>query len=110
MTLVERAIAGPGSPNTALGVLSRAGWDTIHDENGNTYAFPADHRAVVAFLPEDNDFAEHGKLWVVRAYSDLHAVVWEATFTVDTPAELIAACLADLVKNEPLDRYRDDDI
>jgi uncharacterized protein DUF317 len=110
MTLVARPLAGPGLPGTALNVLEDAGWTITNDEKANAYAFPADRRVLVAFLPEDNDFAADGTPWMIRAYGDVHQVVWEAAFTSDTPAELIAAFLADLVSPEPLDPDRDDDI
>jgi uncharacterized protein DUF317 len=109
MTLVARPLAGPGVPGTALNVLEDAGWTITNDGRANAYAFPADRRVLVAFLPEDNDLAAGGTLWMIRAYSDLHQLVWEATFTADTPAELIAAFLADLVSPEPLDADREDD-
>jgi hypothetical protein len=109
MTLVSRPLAGPGTPGTALNVLQTAGWNLTSDEKANAYAFPPDRRLVVAFLPEANDFAPDGPLWVIRAYGDMHNVEWQAGFTENTPAELIAAFLTDLIKPEPLDTEREDD-
>lgn len=111
MTMVERPLAGPGIPATALEVLEHAGWKAITDEMGNTYAFPASHRVIAAFLPERNSFRPNADpaLWAVRTYNDLNQMIWEATFTDHTPTEFIAAFLADLVKSEPLDTERDKD-
>jgi len=107
MTLIARPLAGPGWPDTAMNVLGRAGWTIIGDEVANVYASPPDDRALVAFLPEPNQLAPKEVLWLVRVYNDAQQVLWEATFTDDTPAELIAAFLADLVKPEPLDPDRE---
>jgi hypothetical protein len=109
MAMVARPLAGPGTPGTALNVLEAAGWTVTSDEMANAYAFPPDRSLVVAFLPETNDFASKGQLWVIRAYGDLHDIKWQATFTDDTPAEFIAAFLADLIKPEPLDTVREDE-
>lgn len=108
MALESRPLAGPGTPGTVLEVARDAGWTLTCDEKANVYAFPPDRRLVAAFLPESNDFAPGGPLWVIRAYSDLHTIEWQAGFTENTPAEFIAAFLADLVKPEPLDTERDD--
>lgn len=110
MTMVERPLAGPGSPVTALNVLARAGWTITNDRKANAYAFPPDRRVLVAFLPEANEHGPNETLWRVRAYDDLHQIVWEATFTSATPAELIAAFLTDLADSEPLDPDREDDV
>ncbi|GLY79195.1 hypothetical protein Airi01_074620 [Actinoallomurus iriomotensis] len=109
MSLVARPLAGPGCPGTALNVVEREGWTITHDEVGNAYVFPPDHRVIAAFLPERNDFAAAEALWVIRAYGDLNDVLWEATFTEETPTEFIAAFLADLTKSEPLDPAREDE-
>lgn len=109
MTLVARPLAGPGIAGTALNVLGRQGWNTIHDEVGNAYLVSPDHRVIAAFLPERNEFAPAGPLWVIRAYGELNAAEWEATFTDKTPAEFIAAFLTDLTAPEPLDPGRDDE-
>lgn len=106
MALVSRSLAGPGMPSTVLEVAEAAGWTLTTDDKDNVYAFPPDHRLVLAFLPERNAFAPAGVSWVIRAYSDLHAVEWQAAFTDNTPAECVAAFLADLVKPEPLDAER----
>jgi hypothetical protein len=90
-------------------VLQAAGWSVASNESANTYAYAPDHNLIVAFLPETNDFAPDGPLWVIRAYNDLHNVEWEASFTDNTPAEFIAAFLNDLIKSEPLDTEREDD-
>jgi hypothetical protein len=108
MALVARPLAGPGTPGTAFDVLQAAGWNITVDEAANTFGFPDDRCAVAAFLPETNDFAPDGPLWVIRAYNDLHKIKWEATFTEDTPAEFIAAFLSDLTNPVPLDTDRDD--
>lgn len=109
MTLVARPLAGPGSPGTALNVVEHAGWMFTHDEAGNAYAIAPDHRVIAAFLPERNNFAPAGALWAIRAYGDLNDVEWEATFTDKTPAEFVAAFLADLITPEPLDPERDNE-
>jgi hypothetical protein len=109
MTLLARPLAGPGNPGTALHVLQCQGWNTTHDEMSNAYLTSPDHRVIAAFLPERNDFAQAGQLWVIRAYGELNAVEWEATFTDKTPAEFIAAFLTDLITPEPLDPERDDE-
>lgn len=108
MALITRPLAGPGMPSTVLDITEAAGWTLTTDEKDNVYAFPPDHRLVLAFLPEQNAFAPAGALWVIRAYSDLHAVEWQATFTDHTPTEFIAAFLTDLIKPEPLDTERGD--
>ncbi|GAA4617222.1 hypothetical protein GCM10023195_76770 [Actinoallomurus liliacearum] len=109
MALVSRPLAGPGLPGTALELVRAAGWTVTSDGKANAYAFPPDRRVVLAFLPEHNHFAPEAPLWVIRAYGDLHDIEWEATFTDDTPAEFIAAFLADLIKPEPLEREHDED-
>ncbi|TMQ86136.1 DUF317 domain-containing protein [Actinomadura soli] len=110
MTMVERPLAGPGSPVTALNVLARAGWTITNDRKANTFAFPPDRRVLVEFLPEANEFGPNETLWGIRAYDDLHQIVWEATFTSATPAEFIAAFLTDLADPEPLDPDREEDV
>lgn len=107
MSLVARPLAGAGSPGTALNVADRAGWMIREEETGNAYAIAPGHRVIAAFLPERNDFAPVGALWVIRAYGYLNEITWEATFTDETPAEFIAAFLADLTASEPLDPERD---
>jgi hypothetical protein len=109
MALVSRPLAGPGLPGTVIEFVRAAGWTVSPDDKANVYAFSADRRVVLAFLPESNKFAPEGQLWVIRAYGDLHDIEWEATFTENTPAEFIAAFLADLIKPEPLDTERDDE-
>jgi hypothetical protein len=118
MPLVPRFLAGPGAPDTALGMLRNAGWRLDSDDKGNMFAFAPDRRVIVAFLPEENEFAPRVSnwpgwepLWVIRAYvhGDLPDVMWEATFTSDTPAEFIAALLVDLVRKTPLDLDRHDE-
>jgi hypothetical protein len=107
MALVSRPLAGPGLPGTAIELVRAAGWTVASDDKANVFAFPADRRVVLAFLPESNEFAPQGPLWVIRAYGDLHDIEWEATFTDNTPAEFIAAFLADVIKPEPLDTERE---
>src|SRR5262245_20528441 len=114
MDLVARPFAGPGTPGTALMVLQAAGWTVKKDPAANAYVSAPDHRHIAAFLPERNDFAPGGPLWVIRAYDEPPVPVpsepaWEATFTEGTPAEFIAAFLTDLVNPTPLDPDRDDD-
>lgn len=109
MTLVARPLAGPGRPGTVLDLLKQAGWTVTTDDKANAYAFTGDHRVIACFLPERNDFAPPKELWVIRAYGDLNEIIWEAAFTADTPAEFVAAFMADLIKPEPLDPDRDDD-
>ncbi|GAB3971365.1 hypothetical protein GCM10029978_046420 [Actinoallomurus acanthiterrae] len=108
MTCVARYLAGPGAPETALDVLKQARWLLADDEAGNTFAFAPDRRVIVAFLPETNDFAPGGPLWVIRAYlhGDFPDIAWEATFTNATPAELIAGFLTELANPAPLDDER----
>jgi hypothetical protein len=109
MALVSRVMAGPGRPGTVLDLVRDAGWTLTSDEKANVYALPPDRRVVLAFVPETNEFAPGGPLWVIRAYGDLHTIEWQATFTENTPAEFIAAFLADLIRDEPLDTEREDD-
>jgi hypothetical protein len=80
-------------------------------------AFAPDRRLIVAFMPEGDRFApaisnwpSWEPLWVIRAYihGELNEVVWEATFTSQTPVEFIAAFLVDLVRKTPLDPERDE--
>ena len=107
MELIDRPMAGPGWPDTALDVLARAGWSITRDEVANVYAWRPDGRVLVAFLPEANDLAPVEVVWLVRTYDESQQVLWEATFAGETPAELIAAFLADLVRPEPLDPHRE---
>ncbi|WP_395110216.1 DUF317 domain-containing protein [Actinomadura sp. SCN-SB] len=126
MADLPRYLAGAGMPDTALGVLHQSGWRFEQDEHGNTFAFSPDRRVIVAFVPEEGFGPAEGDrwrfaprlpgwpswepVWVVRAYAhgDLDAVVWEAVFTSDTPAEFIAAFLVDLVRKRPLEAERDE--
>ncbi|TDE22822.1 DUF317 domain-containing protein [Actinomadura sp. 6K520] len=117
MVDLPRHVAGPGMPDTALGVVRAAGWRIEHDRHGNTFAFAPDRRVISAFLPEGDRFSpmitnwpSWEPVWVIRAYvhGELNQVIWEATFTSDTPAEFIAAFLLDLVRKTPLDNDRDE--
>ncbi|MCO5999761.1 DUF317 domain-containing protein [Actinoallomurus rhizosphaericola] len=109
MALVSRPLAGPGLPGTALELVRAAGWTVTLDDKANAYAFAPDRRVILAFLPESNDFSPGGPLWGIRAYGDLHDLMWEATFTDNTPVEFITAFLTDLIKPEPLDTEREDE-
>lgn len=115
--ITPRALAGPGEPATALEVLRAAGWQLHDDDLANAHAWSPDALVYVGFLPEGDtgrpqhiDDADGGAtadyaaadaaptprvLWQVRAYRQPNAArpVWTASFTDDTPAELIAAFL-----------------
>lgn len=106
-----RYLAGAGYADPALEVLRKAGWAIDQEEDGNTFAYSPDGGVVAAWLPEGNSsFAPDANgwdkgapIWVIRAYRD-DEQAWEATFTVDTPTEFVAAMLASLVRPEPLER------
>ena len=135
MQVTPRVLAGPGEPGTALAVLRAAGWQVGDDDLANAHAWSPDALVYVGFLPEgdtgqqhhiDIDDADGGAtadyaadadvtrtprvLWQVRAYRHPNAPspVWTATFTDDTPAELVAAFLAAVadpagITRDPLD-------
>lgn len=115
-TDTPRYLAGAGTADAALDVLAKADWTMIGKPNGNVFAYSPDGRVVAGWMPEGSEaFAPHANgwntaapIWVIRAYKDVDRVdlAWEATFTVDTPTEFVAAMLADLVRPEPLDPDR----
>jgi len=116
--VIPRALAGPGEPGTALEVLREAGWQVHDDDLANAHAWSPDALVYVGFLPEGDAGRQHADadagatrtLWAVRAYRQPNAPspVWSASFTDDTPAELIAAFLAAVadpagITRDPLD-------
>lgn len=116
-TDTPRHLAGAGAADLALSVLGDAGWTMIGKPSGNVFAYSPDGRVVAAWMPEGSEaFAPRANgwntaapIWVIRAYRDVDRMdrAWEATFTVDTPTEFVAAMLADLVRPEPLDPERE---
>ncbi|MDL4812771.1 DUF317 domain-containing protein [Actinomadura opuntiae] len=114
---MPRHMAGAGMPDAVLNVLRAAAWRLHYPATGNVFAYAPDGTVILTYLPEGDSFAPTANgwdsktpLWVIRAYdnSDRRTVAWEATFTPATPAELIAAMMADLIHGGPLDPDRDE--
>jgi hypothetical protein len=122
MTTLLRWCAGPGAPGLVLDALRAAGWTVQPDEVGNADCTSPDLTLRVAFGPESPAYHRGGPLWTVTytPTAPLHpeacddcgtghpALPWTATFGDHTPAEAIAALLADLTGPGRLDFHRAD--
>lgn len=96
--------SGPGEPATVLDLLIRNGWSCdAHGSNVTTQS--ADHRFKVQFRPERTPTVPRQPLWLIdyRPADGDPGGAWRATFTDDTPAELIAAFCALLGDDVQLD-------
>jgi len=76
-----------------------------HDELDNHAYTSPDNTVRASWAPE---LDARGPLWTVTHTpgGGYAPSAWQATFSDDTPAELIAAFLTDLVRTEPLDTGR----
>lgn len=100
-------IADEDPVDEVLELVRRAGW-TIEGFGGcNIRATSPDGHAVLAWLPEHNDFAPqvsghptYGVEWVIRVYKPTRrtAIAYELIFTLWTPAEAVAAALRSLLE------------
>lgn len=97
MTNTLACAAGPGEPATVLDLLIGGGWSC--DAHGsNVTVQSADHRFKVQFRPERTPTVPRQPLWLIdyRPTDGDTGRAWRATFTDDTPTELIAAFCAQL--------------
>jgi len=106
MTCTIRHAAGAGAPDLALDILDSAGWTPEHDEDGNKAFRSPDGNLRVCWGPETRAYHSRGPLWTITYTPGADETPdggWDASFGDNTPVELIAALLRDLVSGEPLD-------
>ena len=92
MKTVPACASGPGEPGAVLDLLAGDGWSC--DAHGsNVTVQSADRRLKVQFRPERTPTVPRHPLWFIdyRPADGDTGRAWRATFTDDTPAELIAA-------------------
>lgn len=102
MTTVLACACGTGEPGTVLDLLVGDGW-SCDAKGSNVTARSADYRLKVQFRPERTPTVPRQPLWLIdyRPADGDTGRAWRATFTDDTPAELIAnfcALLGDVVE------------
>ncbi|MBS2545392.1 DUF317 domain-containing protein [Catenulispora sp. NL8] len=92
MTTVPTCASGAGEPGMVLDLLAGDGW-SCDAYGSNVTIQSADHRLKVQFRPERAPTVPRQPLWLVDYWpaDGDSGHFWRATFTDDTPAELIAA-------------------
>lgn len=97
MTTIPWCASGPGEPGTALDLLIGNGW-SCDARGGNVTVQSPDHRLKVHFRHERTPAVPRQPLWLIdyRPADGDTGRAWRATFTDDTPADLIAAFCARL--------------
>ncbi|WP_433892616.1 DUF317 domain-containing protein [Streptomyces sp. CA-111067] len=98
-----------GDPADAFAPLTHHYWHDMSDELGNFYITTRGSQLRVAFVPETSELMPDATaLWQIRAREDWPPRdVWSASFTDDTPPEIIAAITAELDTALTTDRGRE---
>lgn len=106
MTTNPACASGSGEPSTVLDLLIGDGWSC--DAHGsNVTVQSADHRLKVQFRPDRTTAVPRQPPWLIdfRPADGDAGRAWRATFTDDTPAELIAAFCTLLGDDVELDDF-----
>ena len=106
MPLIPPYAAGPGEPQTVFHVLTAGGW-TRSADTPNTAVTSPDQRVTVEHGPHDPRYLYGGgPLWRIGylAPDILQLADWTATFSANTPVEMIAAFAAGMTADPAEDR------